>query len=63
MKRDRTLNFCGREYSISETEDKTIFREISNTREVKVNFSFSKDPEKNKKAEEGLRIFWTEVFG
>ena len=50
-----------REYSVTDQEDKIVFKDLSN-RKIKINFSFSKDKEANRKAEEGLRIFWTEVY-
>jgi hypothetical protein len=57
----KQLVFDNRLYQVTENTDKIIFRDQSNEK-IKINFSFSKDPEKNKKAKEGLTIFFTEVF-
>ncbi|WP_416147924.1 hypothetical protein ACM26V_16965 [Salipaludibacillus sp. HK11] len=48
-------------YETSETEDKHIFKDVSDN-VLKVNFSFSKNKKDNEKAEEALRVFFTEIF-
>lgn len=55
------LVFNNREYQVTEDTEKVIFKDKSNE-PFKVNFSFSKDPIKNKIARDGLTIFFTEVF-
>ncbi|MEY2196879.1 hypothetical protein AB7942_29840 [Neobacillus sp. BF23-41] len=57
----KQLVFNNREYHVTEDTEKVIFKDNSN-RPVKVNFSFSKDTNKNKIAKDGLTIFFTEVF-
>lgn len=49
------------EYSVTQDDERIYFTNISKKLN-KVHFSFSKDPEKNKKAKEGMEIFWTEVY-
>jgi benzoyl-CoA reductase/2-hydroxyglutaryl-CoA dehydratase subunit BcrC/BadD/HgdB len=48
-------------YERTEDDEKYWFQEISD-RKNKVHFTITKDPEKHKIAEEGLRIFWNAVF-
>ncbi|WP_342432628.1 hypothetical protein [Neobacillus sp. FSL H8-0543] len=55
------LLFNDRVYEVTEDEEKVIFTDTSNEK-LKINFSFSKDPVKNKIAKEGLTIFFTELF-
>jgi hypothetical protein len=55
------LKLGNKEYTVSEKEDKFIFKDISNNK-IKVDFSFSKDQSKNKLAKDGWREFWTEVY-
>ncbi|MEH7249219.1 hypothetical protein V7114_20880 [Neobacillus niacini] len=50
-----------RVYEVTEDKEKVTFTDKSNE-SLKIDFSFSKDPEKNKIAKEGLTIFFTEVF-
>lgn len=57
---NRVVYLKGIKYKLTEDEEKYIFTEVSD-RKFKVNFSFSKDKEKNKLAEYGLKVFWTEV--
>jgi hypothetical protein len=57
----KQLEFNDRVYEVTEDEEKVIFTDTSN-QSLRINFSFSKDPEKNKIAKEGLTIFFTEVF-
>ncbi|MBT2736188.1 hypothetical protein [Bacillus sp. ISL-7] len=57
----KQLVFNNREYHVTEQIDKVIFKDKSN-QPFKVNFSFSKDPIKNKIAKDGLTIFFTEIF-
>jgi hypothetical protein len=57
----RQLEFNDRFYEVTEDEEKVIFTDTSD-QSLKIDFSFSKDPEKNKIAKEGLTIFFTEVF-
>jgi hypothetical protein len=57
----KQLVFNDRVYEVTEDEEKVIFTDTSN-QSLRINFSFSKDPEKNKIAKEGLTIFFTEVF-
>lgn len=57
----KQLVFNDRVYEVTEDEERVIFTDTSN-QSLKINFSFSKDPEKNKIAKEGLTIFFTEVF-
>jgi hypothetical protein len=57
----KKLLLDNREYHVTEQEDKVIFQDKSN-QPFKVNFSFSKDPKKNKIARDGLTIFFTELF-
>lgn len=46
---------------VTDEKDKVKFTDISNDK-VKVHFSFSKDPNKNKIALDGLKQFWAEVY-
>jgi hypothetical protein len=55
------LLFNNREYEVTEDRDTVAFKDQSN-QQVKINFSFSKNPNKNKIANDGLTIFFTEVF-
>jgi hypothetical protein len=55
------ITFNDRKYKVTEQSDKVIFKDTSN-QGIKVNFSFSKDKNKNKIAKDGLTIFFTEVF-
>ena len=57
----KQLEFNDRVYDVTEDEEKVIFTDTSN-QSLKIDFSFSKDPQKNKIAKEGLTIFFTEVF-
>jgi hypothetical protein len=57
----KEIIFNNRQYNVIENESNIIFKDKSN-QPFKINFSFSKDKEKNKEAEEGLRIFFTELF-
>ena len=57
----RVLEFDDRLYHVTENEEKVIFRDQSKEK-IKIHFSFSKDPSDNKKAKDGLTIFFTEVF-
>jgi hypothetical protein len=57
----KQLEFNDRVYEVTEDEEKVIFTDTSN-QSLKIDFSFSKDPQKNKIAKEGLTIFFTEVF-
>lgn len=50
-----------KEYDVTQDSGKIYFTEVSD-RKNKVHFSFSKDPEKNRIAKEGLEIFWTELY-
>jgi hypothetical protein len=52
----------GKEYHVTQDTERIYFTEMSD-RKNKVHFSFSKDPEKNKIAKEGMEIFWTELYG
>lgn len=57
----KQLVFNDRVYEVTEDKEKVTFTDRSNE-SLKIDFSFSKDPEKNKIAKEGLTIFFTEVF-
>jgi hypothetical protein len=57
----KQLLFNNRKYQVTEDTDKVTFKDKSN-QQIKVNFSFSKNPDKNKIAKDGLTIFFTEVF-
>ncbi|TWE06372.1 hypothetical protein FB550_102394 [Neobacillus bataviensis] len=57
----KKLLFDNREYQVTEDIDKVMFKDLSE-RKIKINFSFSKDPNKNKIAKDGLTIFFTELF-
>ncbi|MDF0728920.1 hypothetical protein PY093_20110 [Cytobacillus sp. S13-E01] len=55
------LIFGEREYTVTNEEDKVVFKDIS-SKGVRVDFSFSKDKVRNKLAMDGLKQFWTEVY-
>jgi hypothetical protein len=57
----KQLMFNNRPYQVTEDTEKVTFKDQSN-QGIKVNFSFSKNPIKNKIAKDGLTIFFTEVF-
>ena len=59
--RMKHLKLNDRTYTVIEDEEKVTFKDKSN-QQIKVNFSFSKNPEKNKLAKDGLTIFFTEIF-
>jgi hypothetical protein len=50
------------QFEVTEDEERIYFKEISD-RKNKAHFSFTKNDDKNKTAEDGLRIFFTELFG
>jgi hypothetical protein len=58
---DKYVMLKGIKFKLTEDEKRYYFTDVSD-RKFKVNFSFSKDKEKNKLAEYGLKVFWTEVF-
>lgn len=58
----KQLVFNNRDNEVTENEKEVILTDKSN-QPFKVNFSFSKNPDKNKIAKESLTIFFTEVFG
>jgi hypothetical protein len=51
----------GETFEVNEDENKIYFKEISD-RKIKAHFAINKDKEKNKLAEYGLRVFFTELF-
>lgn len=57
----QTIEIKGRLYERTEDDKRIYFKEISD-RKVKANFSFSKDAEKNKRANDGLKMFWTSIY-
>jgi hypothetical protein len=57
----KQVEFNDRVYEVTEDKEKVTFTDKSNA-SLKIDFSFSKDPDKNKIAKEGLTIFFTEVF-
>jgi hypothetical protein len=57
----KQLLFNNKQYQVTEDIDKVTFKDQSK-QQIKVNFSFSKNPDKNKIAKDGLTIFFTEVF-
>lgn len=57
----KKIEWNGLTYEVTETDMTYEFKETSD-RQFKVHFSFSKDKERNKIAEEGLRIFWSSVL-
>lgn len=48
-------------YIYKSDEDKDYLVDNSNNR-IRINLSFSKNPEKNKKAKDGLKVFFTELY-
>jgi hypothetical protein len=58
---DKQLLLNDRVYQVTEDKEKVILTDTS-SQSIKIDFTFSKDPEKNKIAKEGLTIFFTEVF-
>jgi hypothetical protein len=50
-----------KEFNVTQDTERIYFTEKSD-RKNKVHFSFSKNPEKNRIAKEGMEIFWTEVY-
>jgi hypothetical protein len=57
----KQLLFNNKQYQVTEDIDKVTFKDQSK-QQIKINFSFSKNPDKNKIAKDGLTIFFTEVF-
>jgi hypothetical protein len=57
----KQLLFNNKQYQVTEDTEKVTFKDQSK-QQIKVNFSFSKNPDKNKIAKDGLTIFFTEVF-
>jgi hypothetical protein len=57
----KQLLFNDRQYHVTEDTEKVTLKDQSK-QQIKVNFSFSKNPDKNKKAKDGLTIFFTEIF-
>jgi hypothetical protein len=57
----RVIYIKGIAYERTEDDQKYWFQDVSD-RKNKVHFTITKDKERAKKAEEGLRMFWTEVF-
>jgi hypothetical protein len=62
MEGKKIFNIEGIEYERTEDDEKFYFKEISD-RKNKVHFTMTKDKEKIKEPEYGLKVFWTEVFG
>ncbi|MDQ0975919.1 hypothetical protein QFZ31_005797 [Neobacillus niacini] len=58
---NKQIVFNNKEYEVTEEIGKVSFKDKSN-QSVKINFSFSKNPDKNKLAKDGLTMFFTEVF-
>jgi hypothetical protein len=57
----KTIIFDNREYEVTENEEEVIYTDKSDE-DIKFDFSFSKDPVRNKIAKDGLTIFFTEIF-
>ncbi|NRD76199.1 hypothetical protein HPT25_01580 [Bacillus sp. BRMEA1] len=55
------LELGERIYTVYDSDEKIIFKDTS-TKGVKVDFSFSKDKQKNKLARDGWKQFWSEVY-
>jgi hypothetical protein len=55
------LQLGDKEYSVHDEHDKIVFKDNS-SEGVKVDFSFSKDKQKNKLAKDGWRKFWSELY-
>jgi len=51
----------GINYERTEDEDNFHFKEVSD-RKNKVHFAMTKDKEKAKEAEYGLKVFWTAIY-
>jgi hypothetical protein len=58
----KVVSINNTQFEVTEDESRIYFKEISNSKN-KANFSFAKSEDKNKTAEDGLRIFFTELFG
>ncbi|PLT29260.1 hypothetical protein [Peribacillus deserti] len=54
--------FNGRIYRVEVKQEKIYLIDTSNAGDIKINFSFSKDPKDHETAAEGLKMFWTELY-
>ena len=55
------LQLGDKKYSVHDDHDKIVFKDYSKD-SVKVDFSFSKNKQKNNLAKDGWREFWTELY-